>query len=295
VHLGHRAILDAVMRRARETGAQSAVITFDPHPIRFLAPDKAPRLISTLAQKIALIGAMGVDVMFVARFDAAFAALEPDAFIRQYLVDGLRASAMCVGGNFNFGHRQRGTVETLRRWKSHFELIEVAPVRARGMNVSSTLIREQIAEGAVGRARWLLGRVVELEGRIVEGVGRGRRLTVPTFNLEAENELLPQRGVYVTRISLDGGPYLEGVTNIGVRPTFGEGAPTIETHALSGSVPAAASRARLQLLRRLRDERRFDSPAALSAQIAHDVRQARRFFHLIGARGTRTHALAHSR
>jgi riboflavin kinase/FMN adenylyltransferase len=272
-------------------------MTFDPHPIRFLAPDKAPRLISTLGQKIAWIGELGVDVLFVARFDAAFAGLEPDEFIRRYLVEGLRARAVSVGANFNFGRRQSGTVETLRQWKSHFDVIEVPPVLVRGVPVSSTLIREQISEGAVGAARRLLGRLVELEGRIVEGAGRGRRVTVPTFNLEAENELVPRRGVYITRISLDGAPYLEAVTNIGVRPTFDDGEPSIETHALSGPVPASAASARLQFVRRLRDERRFDSPGALSAQIADDVRRARRFFQLSQgcAKGVRGHALAHSR
>jgi riboflavin kinase/FMN adenylyltransferase len=278
-------------------GVRSAVITFDPHPIRFLAPDKAPKLISTLAQKVALIREAGIDLLLVARFDADFAALEPDTFISRYLVDGLSACALSVGANFSFGYRQSGTVETLRRWSHQFELLEVPPVRVRGALVSSTLIRERIAQGEVNAARRLLGRPVEIEGRIVEGAGRGRRVTVPTFNLESDNELLPGRGVYITRISLDGAPYLDGVTNIGVRPTFDANELTVETHALSGPVPSQASRASLQFLRRLRDERRFNSPVELSAQIAEDVRRARRFFQYFQflCRRSQGHALSHSR
>ncbi|HEX4999151.1 MAG TPA: bifunctional riboflavin kinase/FAD synthetase [Terriglobia bacterium] len=292
VHWGHRAILGSVTRRAQELGVRSAVMTFDPHPLRVLAPDRAPRLITTLQQKIALIGELGIDLLFVARFDRDFAALAPEAFITRYLVDGFQALSVCVGANFNFGYRQSGTVETLRQWKKHFELIEVAPVSVRSVPVSSTAIRERIAEGSVDWARRLLGRCYEIVGRIVPGEGRGRQMTVPTLNLETENEVVPQRGVYITRVSMDDAPYVDAVTNIGIRPTFGPGAETIETHVLSGAVPSPATTARLQFLRRLRDERRFDSAAALRAQISEDARRARRFFHLL--RRAQSHALSHS-
>jgi riboflavin kinase/FMN adenylyltransferase len=292
LHLGHRAILDAVVRRAREIGARAAAMTFDPHPVRFFAPERAPKLIVPMERKIALIRGTGIDLLFVARFDAEFSSLDPDAFIRRYLVEGFRARAVCVGGNFSFGSRQSGTVETLKRWKEHFDTVEVAPVTVRGMLVSSTAVRKCIGEGAMGWARRLLGRWVEIEGRIVAGAGRGRRVTVPTYNLEPANELLPRAGVYASRISLDGSPYLDGVTNVGINPTFGGGELSIETHALSALAPAVASRARLQFLLRLRGERRFDSAEALRAQIDADIRRANRFFHRMRTWG---HALAHTR
>jgi riboflavin kinase/FMN adenylyltransferase len=253
-------------------------MTFSPHPIRFLAPARAPRLISTLNQKIRLIESTGVDVLFLANFDAAFARLEPDEFIKRYLIDGLHARSICVGGNFNFGHRQRGTIQTLRQFQSNFEVIEVPPVRLRGTVASSSRIRELVGAGRVSRACRLLDRWIEIEGKIVSGAGRGRTLKAPTLNLDPENELIPQQGVYVTRISLDGGPYLDAVTNIGTRPTFNETSLTIETFVLRGHIPDTVSGARLAFLHRLRDEKKFASPEDLRSQIGLDVRRANRFF-----------------
>src|SRR6185295_14467972 len=232
LHLGHREILKIVVKRARELGAQSVAMTFSPHPIRFLAPERAPRLISTLDQKIDLMRRAGIDILFIARFDHAFSRLSPEHFVRQYLIDGLRARAVCVGGNFNFGYRQRGTLDTLREFKSDFEIIEVAPVRVRGTIVSSSRIRELVAAGEVSGACRLLGRWIEIEGSIVSGAGRGRTMKVPTLNLKPENQLIPKMGVYVSRIALDGGSFMEAITNIGMRPTFGETDLTVETFVL---------------------------------------------------------------
>src|SRR5262245_42299781 len=189
LHLGHREILKSVVTRARELGLRSVVMTFSPHPIRFLAPDRAPRLISTLDQKIKLIAECGIDVLFIVRFDEAFARLLPEEFIQRYLIDGLRVRSVCVGGNFNFGYQQRGKILTLRQFTSNFEIIEVPPVRVRGVIVSSSFIRRLIADGNVSRACRMLGRWFEIEGRIVPGAQRGRTMQVPTLNLQTENEL----------------------------------------------------------------------------------------------------------
>jgi riboflavin kinase/FMN adenylyltransferase len=281
LHLGHRKILETVVKRSREMGSLSVAMTFSPHPIRFLAPDRAPRMISTLEQKIRMIESAGIDVLFIADFDLDFSRLSPEEFIQQYLVDGLRARSVCVGGNFNFGYRQRGSVETLRQFKSNFEIIEVPAVSVRGTTVSSSRIRQLVNAGSVSRASRLLGRWIEIEGKIVSGAGRGRTIKVPTLNLEPENELIPGRGVYITRIALEGGPFLDAVTNIGIRPTFNETALTIETFVLNGAVPDEASSARLDFLRRLRNERKFGSPDELRAQIAADVRRAQKFFRML--------------
>ena len=278
LHLGHRRILETVVQRARTLGLQSVAMTFSPHPIRFLAPDRAPRMISTLDQKIALIESTGIDVLFIANFDRPFSRLSPQEFVQHYLIDGLRARSVCVGGNFNFGYQQRGTIETLRQFKANFELIEVPPVRVRGTVVSSTLTRRLVSAGNVSRACRLLGRWVEIQGKIVSGAGRGRTMKVPTLNLEPKNELIPNGGVYITRIALDGGEFLDAVTNIGTRPTFNEVSQTIETFILNAPVPEEVSEAKLSFLYRLRDEKKFDSPEELRAQIAIDVRRAQKFF-----------------
>src|SRR5215467_4269777 len=234
-------------------------MTFWPHPIHFLAPDRAPRLISSLEQKIELMRGLGVDVLFIAKFDQAFSRLSPEHFVREYLVDGLKACLVCIKSNFNFGYRQRGTVQTLREFKSHFDVIEVPPVRVRGTVVSSSRIRELVDAGEVSGACRLLGRWIQIEGNIVSGSGRGRTLKAPTLNVEPKNELIPRVGVYVTRISLDGGRFLNSVTNAGYRPTFGENRLTIETFVLNEPVPENAANARLEFLYRLRDERKFPS------------------------------------
>jgi riboflavin kinase/FMN adenylyltransferase len=281
LHLGHRKILETVVRRARTLGLQSVAMTFSPHPIRFLAPDRAPRMISTLDQKIALIESTGIDVLFIANFDRPFSRLSPEEFIQHYLIEGLRTRSVCVGGNFNFGFQQRGTIETLRQFNSNFEIIEVLPVRVRGAVVSSTLTRRLVSAGNVSRACRLLGRWVEIQGKIVSGAGRGRTMKIPTLNLEPENELIPNGGVYITRIGLDGASFRDAVTNIGTRPTFNETSQTIETFVLNALVPEEVSEARLAFLYRLRDEKKFDSPEDLRAQIAIDVRRAQQFFRML--------------
>src|SRR6516164_746202 len=171
LHLGHRRILATVVTRARDLGLRSVAMTFSPHPIRFLAPDRAPRMITTLEQKIRLIESAGIDVLFVADFDLGFSRLSPEDFIQQYLINGLRARSVCVGGNFNFGYKQRGSVETLRQFGSNFEIMEVPAVSVRGTTVSSSRIRQLVNAGSVSRACRLLGRWIEIEGKIVSGAG----------------------------------------------------------------------------------------------------------------------------
>jgi len=281
LHLGHRRILKTVIERAQALGVQSAAMTFWPHPIHFLAPGRAPRLISTLDQKIELMRGTGIDLLFIAQFDQAFSRLSPEHFVREYLIDGLKARSVCVGANFNFGYRQRGTVETLRGFQSQFDVIEVPPVRVRGTIVSSSRIRELTAAGEVSAACRLLGRWIEIEGKIVSGAGRGRTMQVPTLNLQAENELIPKVGVYVTRVSLDGGAFMNAVTNVGFRPTFNEEGLTIETFVLDSVVAENATKARVAFLYRLRDEKKFDSPDELRKQIGVDVNRAQRFFRML--------------
>ena len=291
LHLGHQAILQTVVQKARTLSLPAVAITFEPHPIQVLAPDRAPKRICPPRRKVELIASCGIDMLFAIPFDRAFAGISPDEFVREYLVDGLQVRAICVGTNFNFGHRQQGSVATLRQWSGKFSVVEVPPVLFRGIPASSTVIRKSVLDGEVLRAARLLGRWYEIDGPIVTGAGRGRKVTVPTLNLDPANELLPGFGVYVTRISLDGGEFLDSVTNIGVRPTFGEDTPTIETFVLRGSILKARA-GRLQFLHRIRDERRFDSPELLAKQIQFDVQSSLRFFRRL--ENIEAHARAHS-
>src|SRR6266446_1970322 len=205
LHLGHKEILRTVAKRSRELGLRPVAMTFSPHPIRVLAPHRPLCLISTADQKIRLIENAGIDLLFIAHFDTAFSRLSPEDFVEKYLIQRLKARSVCVGGNFNFGYRGSGTIETLRRFHQQFDIIEVPPVRVRGMLASSSAVRQLVADGAVSRACRLLGRWIEIEGKLVSGAGRGRTTQVPTVNLQSDNELIPEIGVYVSRISLDGG------------------------------------------------------------------------------------------
>src|SRR5688572_12687864 len=163
LHLGHDRILKTVVEHACLLGISSAIMTFDPHPIKVLAPDKALKLISTLEQKLRLIESRGIDLVFVSKFNMEFADLSPETFINRYLVNNLHARAVCVGNNFTFGKGQMGTTSTLRSWRHKFDVIEIPPVVVRNMISSSTHIRRFVKEGRVSRACRLLGRWFEIE------------------------------------------------------------------------------------------------------------------------------------
>ena len=282
VHRGHRAILDAVCGRAAQVRARSVAVTLDPHPLRSIAPERAPVAISTLEQKARLIGRSPIDILLVQTFDEAFRQLKPGAFIRSFLIDGLGARCVCVGGNFRFGHRHAGNLDTLRASPEGLEVVAVPGVLHHDVPISSSLVRILLADGKVDTAAEMLGRAYEMEGRIVAGTGRGRRVTVPTLNLDSSNPLVPLHGVYFTRISLEGAPFRDAVTNVGVRPTFSDDedhpAPSIETHVLDGAPRAGARHARLRFLERLRDEIDFGDPDRLRRQIDEDIDAAARFF-----------------
>lgn len=276
VHLGHQSILAALRQRADALHGTAVVVTFDPHPQKVLHPDAAPLLIATPAQKERWLAAAGVDHLLIVPFTAALAALEPADFVDQVLLADLDVRAVHVGRNFRFGRGRSGDVATLedlgRRRGFHAEA--VPGVRLQGARISSSRVREALGRGDVELAARLLGREEEIEGVVVAGDGRGRTLGVPTANLRADNELVPRAGVYATRLVLDGRA-LPAVTNIGTRPTFpGAGAAT-ETHVLDFDGDLVGRSVALRFRARLRDERRFDTPADLVRQIRDDVAAAR--------------------
>ena len=287
-HKGHASILAKVRDRADALGAMAIAITFDPHPLKYLHPERAPLLIMTLEQRISHIGESGVDLLLIQNFNEDFSRLSAEEFIDSYLIGHLKAQALCVGHNFRFGHNHEGNVETLGRWSGQLEVNEIGPVAAGTQSVSSSRIRGLLREGQVSLARKMLGRCYEMDGIVVAGAGRGRDVTVPTINMEPNNELIPQDGVYMTRITLDGTSYQNAVTNIGVRPTFGESKRTVETHVLGTNAPSTARNPRLRFVRRLREERKFSGPEALKAQIQQDIATAETFFRRFGRSSCRT-------
>ena len=279
VHLGHQAILAALIARARALGGRAVVLTFEPHPVAVLAPGRAPLMLQTLHDRLASLAGLGVDVTVVQRFTRAFAALDPEAFVREFLLRHLELAHVVVGYNVNFGRDRAGTADTLRALGARlgFAVEVVGPVAAGdGGQVSSTRLRALLQEGDMPRARALLGRPYALRGRVVVGDRRGRTLGFPTANLHLRaGLLLPPDGVYAVGVEVDGRSH-EGVLNIGVRPTFAGRRRTIEVHLLDFSGDLYRRWLVVKLIERLRGEQAFSGPEALRAAIARDVARARR-------------------
>jgi len=281
IHLGHQAILRATVERAQALNAVSTALTFDPSPRKVLRPETAPLRLSTNAQRMEWFRALGLEAVVVLPFTLDLARLSPEEFVEQILLRDLHIKAVLVGENFKFGHKQAGDVKLLSQLgaKHGFAVVIVPPVVYRGEIVSSTIIRREVAEGDVSHAGRLLGRPFTLTGEVVSGTGTGSRFTFPTLNLAAEQELLPARGVYITRTCLDGEPRSQrSVTNIGVRPTFNGSSLSIETHLLDAQLAASPKRIEVRFWKRLREEKKFTGPDELRAQIAADIARANKFF-----------------
>ena len=281
IHLGHQRVLAFAMTRAKDSGAVSTALTFEPPPLKVLRPESAPLRISTNQQRLEWFGALGIEAAVVLPFTPQLASLSPEDFVDEILVRQLQVRAIVVGDNFRFGHRQAGDVKFLRDlgMRYGFEVVVHTPVALKGEIVSSTLIRKQIAEGDVTHAARLLGRPFVLTGELVRGTGTGRKFLFPTLNLKPDQELLPARGVYITRTVLEGETSSHrSVTNIGMRPTFNGSALTIETHLLDYSGNFAPKHIEIRFWKRLREEKKFASPDDLRLQIARDISTANKFF-----------------
>jgi riboflavin kinase/FMN adenylyltransferase len=277
-------LLRRVVEVARPQGVRATAITFEPHPIKVLAPDHAPKLLTPLPRKVELIAATGIDLLVVLPFLRELARQSPLDFVRRVLVDPLHASSVHVGPNFRFGYRQSGDAEILQGLGNQEGFrVEVLPMlRVRGDRVSSTRIRELLTEGHVHKANRLLGRPFSSRGPIVAGLGVGRKHTVPTLNLAPIEEQLPKVGVYVTRTLLAGVSH-DSVTNVGFKPTFGDHRLTVETFLLDFSGQIDETTMEIEFLYRLRDEMKFQNPAILKVQIQEDARRSLKFFRLLNA------------
>ena len=279
VHLGHRAVIERACADARQAGGTPAVVTFDPHPVRVLRPDKAPRLLTSTPHKIRLIRSLGIEHLLIVPFDRAFAATDPARFIEQLAEAGRPLREICVGHTWSFGKDRAGNLEMLAQLGARLGFAEVGVpvVEIAGEIVSSTLIRAAVERGDLGPAGAMLGRPYSVLGTVRHGDGLGRQLGFPTANLSAHNEQFPPNGVYAVVVSV-GGEARPGIANIGVRPTIAHatGERVFEVHLFDFQGDLYGQDIEVTFRERVRDEQKFASVDELKAQIARDSEQVRR-------------------
>ena len=275
VHLGHRAILKATIDRARAAGGTAFAITYDPLPAKFLFPERAPRLILVPEDKLELLRMSGLDGVIVLKFTRELSEVAPRDFVRDYLLGAIGAREVVVGHSASFGHQRKGnaTVMVELGRELGFDIDVVGPVKIAATEVSSTKIRQLISEGDLRGAAKLLGRYHFLHGPVVHGRERGRTIGFPTANIDSETECIPPDGVYATRVILEDGAF-GSITNIGMRPTFNEAARSIEAHIFDFNRDIYGHRVKLEVIERIRGEKKFESPEALRNQIALDLAKA---------------------
>jgi riboflavin kinase / FMN adenylyltransferase len=280
LHLGHQRIMQTVVESANAGGGVPTVITFDPHPRAVLHPENAPPLLQTLDQRLANFEVLGIQQTIVIRFDKEFADTDAETFLRDIVHERLQAREVFLGKGFFFGKNRGGNIELLREMSKRlgFFADEVAEVRLRGRRISSSKIRQLLAEGKVNLARRMLGRPYGVEGQIIHGLQRGRTIGFPTANLHPHNRVIPKFGVYATATLIEG-KWRRSITNVGIRPTFDDDQnPSIESYIFDFDGDLYGDVLRVRFLHRIRDERKFASIDELRAQIEKDTRRALNYF-----------------
>ena len=277
LHLGHQELIKRIIQRAEETASLSMVVTFRPHPLKILAPDKCPPLISIYEEKIRLLEKLGIDVLVKIPFSLDFAAMEPRAFVKDLLCDLLGAKEIFVGYNYRFGKGRKGDIRLLRELGEEFGFAvrEIDQVSLNGEVISSTRIRQLLKNGEVEAAAKFLGRPYALCGIVVKGDGRGRGLGFPTANIASRHAIIPSNGVYAVKLSVRDRDY-NGVVNIGMRPTFEPGTLAIEVHIFDFDEDIYGEEITVSFMRKIREEKKFRNAGALIKQISKDITEARR-------------------
>ena len=280
VHKGHLALFKKVKTRAAAIKGQSVVMTFDPHPIKIMMPGNGPPLITPTKQKLKLIENAGIDLILCVPFTKRFAAISAEDFVRTILVKKIGIKELVVGYDYSFGRHREGKIELLKKMGAElgFRVHVVGPYKIQGTLVSSTSIRNLVKEGNLAEARKLLGRNYQICGTVIKGQNRGGRLLgFPTANLELMDELSPGAGVYAVEVLINDTAYF-GVTNIGYNPTFGVHPLSIETHLLDFSGDLLGKTIRVNFIKRLRDEKTFETIEELADQIGRDISNAKELF-----------------
>lgn len=281
VHLGHQAMLAELKRAAARLGVPACVLTFEPHPREFFAPDKAPTRLTSLREKLELLAACGVEQVHLCRFDYRFAQITAEDFIERVVARGLGARWLLAGDDFRFGARRAGDLVMLKRNAPRLglEVSAMASVMQDGQRVSSTAVRKALAAGELARAERLLGRAYSISGRVVRGDGLGRKLGFPTANVQMKHNRPPLSGIFAARLHGAAAGPLRGVASLGVRPTVRQqGAPVLEVHALDFDGELYRRHVRVEFLHRFRDEEKYADLATLTRRIALDVENAKNYF-----------------
>ncbi len=292
VHMGHQRIIKQVVSSAKRIKGTSVVMTFDPHPMRYLQPEKDLPLLTLCDEKAKIIEKLGIQILLCVKFDQSFASLEPEEFIKKILVDKLAVREIIIGKDYRFGKAKKGDVKLLKREgnKYGFRVEVVTPVKIKGEIVSSSTIRTLIKKGEVKRVTDFLGRPYSIEGTVVRGTGRGSTiLGFPTANILSGAELIPKEGVYAVKVKIEESPagkkkkedrLLNGIMNIGTNPTFGNQELSLEVHILDFNEDILHKFIKVYFIERLRNEKKFSSPDALRKAIKRDIEKAR--LHLQG-------------
>jgi len=289
VHLGHQDVLARLVQRAHAVRLPSLLVTFEPHPLEVLKPEAAPRLLTTRAEKLAVLEASGLDFVAIVPFTPAFAAQSAEEFVDRQLLGRFRMRELLIGHDHGFGRGREGGVDTMRALGAArgFGVDVVAPVEtADGEPISSSRIRRAVAAGALDEAEAALGRLYSVSGRVVPGEARGRTLGFRTLNVDPESDrkLLPPDGVYAVDVRTPRGRF-GGMLNLGGRPTFGDARRMIEAHLFDAEGDFYGDLVEVAFVARLRDTMRFDGPAALMTQLAADERAARLALTALGGAG----------
>jgi riboflavin kinase / FMN adenylyltransferase len=283
VHRAHQRVLKALVHRAREIHGKAIAITFDPHPTRILRPDAAPKLLTPMTLKLRRMADTGLDAVLVLPFTRDLSNMSPREFVQHILIERLATKEVHEGFNFHFGHKASGDIHSLQELGKEFGfVVKTYPeMKLRGHTVSSSEARRLIGAGSLSRVRTLLGRPFSVVSHPGRGRGLGHKYTVPTINLVEYNEQVPGNGVYIT-LTRVGNETFDSVTNVGVRPTFGDDGFAIETHLLNFHPLELTAQTEVEItfLKRIRDEKKFPSTEALKAQIGRDVQTALRYFKL---------------
>lgn len=287
VHLGHQAILRRLRNAATELGCPACVMTFEPHPREFFAPDQAPTRLTSLREKLELLEREGVDRVYICRFNFDFARVTAQDFIQCILKESLDVRWLLVGDDFRFGARRAGDSAMLRTAGRalSFEVAEMPSVDVSGLRVSSTAVREFLARGQLVDAARLLGRAYSISGRVVRGDQIGRKLGFPTANVQMKHNRPPLFGIFIAQMHGLPEGTLAGAASLGVRPTVtGAGRPVLEIHLFDLDREIYGTHVQIEFLERLREERKYADLKALTSQIALDVEQARGWFERRDAR-----------
>jgi riboflavin kinase/FMN adenylyltransferase len=274
VHLGHQTLLSSLKAEAKKRSAPSCVFTFEPSPRSLLSPNRVPR-IAPWTQKIKLLREFGIDQVVLERFSIPFAQHPANWFVSEIIQRRLRTQAMVVGYDFRFGRARSGTVDTLKNLAPDIDIMQMSALSEHDLVVSSSEIRKKVAEGKIEVAASLLGRPYSLQGVVISGEKRGRKLGFPTANIQSDYDLIPETGVYAVRVSIDHGDWKDGIANLGYNPTFQGQKFKIEVHLFEFSSDIYGSDIEVQFINRIRSERCFPSAEELVHQLSLDIQKAK--------------------